>query len=425
MSPSADLLSAAGSRYQNAQPDAFAGAFGDCGVVSERAGAGWEGLLCSATEAPCGGSAVSDGASSVVWSEYVFGVKKSFAGCWGGGELACTFCWLLHSRNHEPLAVFRAAALVTAAGVASASTVSADTDSAGASSFLSPSVVFPFARALSSPFMAASGSSDGVGPGSGVLDASSTVALFAFTASVYPSGRDHQLVHPHAFATCSAFAGSGGKGALSPVGAVSGAALVSSFFAVGTSTSSTEPSEETVILVVEVGSAKLLLDLRFVRKRAGDSLLGDLTSSLGSSEVAPPLTLIPMVSCAVFTTAGALDRQLPVPPSHFRLLFGVCVPVVVGVVAPSVAIEASESGLLATVSFDVVLAASASVVGSVVLLALLSVGFVDALACLSSLGASELILTFLRGLIAPVSAEDAVQASRRVLSNAEHVRDSG
>ena len=56
------------------------------------------------------------------------------------------------------------------------------------------------------------------------------------------------------------------------------------------------------------------------------------------------------------------------------------------------------------------------------LLALVSVAFVGTSVCLSSPGASELGLTFLRGLIAPVSAEKAVQASRRVLSRAEHVR---
>nr|GFD51896.1 hypothetical protein [Tanacetum cinerariifolium] len=110
----------------------------------------------------------------------------------------------------------------------------------------------------------------------------------------------------------------------------------------GTSASSTEPSEDTVILVVDVGSAKLLLDLRLVKNRAGDSLLGCLASSFGSSEVAPPLTLMPIVSCAVFTTAGALERQLPVPPSHLRPLFGVCVPVVVGVDAPAAVVEASD-----------------------------------------------------------------------------------
>jgi hypothetical protein len=248
-----------------------------------------------------------------------------------------------------------------------------------------------------------------------VLDASSTVAFVAFAVSAYPSGRDHQLVHPHAFATCSALAGSGGNGASSPLRAVSGAGLSFSFFAAGTSTSSTDPSEDTVILVVEVGRAKLLLDLRLVRKRAGDSLLGVLSSSFGSSEAAPPLTLTPIVSCAVFTTAGALDRQLPVPPSHFRPLFGVCVPVVVGVAVPSDATEASDGVWLAAVSCDVVLAFNASVASSFVLLALLlSAAFVDASAGLWSLGASELGLTFLRGLMAPMSAEDAVQASRRV-----------
>lgn len=251
-------------------------------------------------------------------------------------------------------------------------------------SFLSTSVIWSLANAPSRPFVFASDSSEGVGPGNGVLCASSTLscpALLALAASVYPSGRDHQLVQPHAFAAASVLGGSGGSGGSSPpdVGSCAGGASVC--FAVELSASSTAPSEETVILVVDVGSAKLLLDLRLVRNLAGESFLDFFASSLGSSEVAPPLTLIPMVSCAVFTTGGAFDRQLPVPPSHFRPLFGVCVPVVVGVDAPSGTVDDSDSGRLVVVSCDVVLASNVPILGSVVLLV------VDTSAAISSAGA--------------------------------------
>jgi hypothetical protein len=156
-----------------------------------------------------------------------------------------------------------------------------------------------------------------------------------------------------------------------------------------------------VILVVDAGSAKLLLDLRLVRKRAGDtSPLAFLASSLGSSEAAPPLTLMPMVSWAVFTTAGALDRQLPVPPSHLRPLLGVCVPVVVGVDAPSDAGGASEAAWLTALSCDVVLASSVPALGSVDALVVLAGLAVGASAVLSFVGAWVFGLTFLRGPIA-------------------------
>jgi hypothetical protein len=82
---------------------------------------------------------------------------------------------------------------------------------------------------------------------------------------------------------------------------------------------------------MDVGSAKPLLDLRLVRNLVGESSLGFFASSSGSSLVAPPST--PMLSLAVFTTAGALDRQLPEPLSHV-FPFGVRVPAVEGVVAP-------------------------------------------------------------------------------------------
>ena len=157
-----------------------------------------------------------------------------------------------------------------------------------------------------------------------------------------------------------------------------------------------------MILVVDAGSTKLLLDLRLVRKRAGEtSSLDLLASSLGSSEAAPPLTLMPMVSWAVFTTAGALDRQLPVPPSHLRPLFGVCVPVVVGVDAPSDAGGASEAAWLTVLSCDVVLASSVLAFGPVDALTLVVLaGLAGASAVLSFVGACVFGLTFLRGPIA-------------------------
>lgn len=149
-----------------------------------------------------------------------------------------------------------------------------------------------------------------------------------------------------------------------------------------------------MILVVDAGRTMLLLDLRLVRKRAGDSSLGFLASSLGSSEVAPPLTRMPIVSWAVLTTAGALDRQLPVPPSHLRPLLGVCVPVVVGVDAPSAAAEASDAGWLAVLACDVVLASSVSYAGAVA-------GAAGTSAVLSLAGGARGFgLTFLRGLMA-------------------------
>ena len=84
------------------------------------------------------------------------------------------------------------------------------------------------------------------------------------------------------------------------------------------------------------GMALLLLELRLVRNFLGDSSLGFFASSPGSSLVAPPLT--PMLSFAVWTIAGALDRQLPEPESHF-LPLGVCEPVEAGVVLPTEEVE--------------------------------------------------------------------------------------
>jgi hypothetical protein len=75
-----------------------------------------------------------------------------------------------------------------------------------------------------------------------------------------------------------------------------------------------------------------LLDLRLVKNFAGESSRAVLlASSAGRALVAPPLTLTPMLSVAVRTTAGAFARQLPVPLSHRRPLGVVGVVGVVGV----------------------------------------------------------------------------------------------
>ena len=194
-----------------------------------------------------------------------------------------------------------------------------------------------------------SGSSDGVGPGSGVLWASSTLcaSLLALLTSEYPSGRDHQLRHAQVFAAASAFGfgGSGGNGGSSMSGMEAWSALAGVSWGAAFGGSSTRPSEETLTCVIEAGIVLPLLDLRLVRNRLGESSCGFFASSPGSSPVAPALT--PILSFAVLTMAGALDRQLPVPVSHF-LPFGVCVPGVAGgvsvlAVAVEAAIEVSEA----------------------------------------------------------------------------------
>jgi hypothetical protein len=94
-----------------------------------------------------------------------------------------------------------------------------------------------------------------------------------------------------------------------------------------------------------------------------------------------------MLSFAVFTMAGALDRQLPDPLSH--RFFGVCVPVVVGVNAPSDAVvvedarELSDGVFCASVSLGTVDAVAASVGGT----------------SAAPAGAWEFGFDFLRGLI--------------------------
>jgi hypothetical protein len=173
-----------------------------------------------------------------------------------------------------------------------------------------------------------------------VLCASSMLpwaSLRALPASEYPSGLDHQLHQPQVFAACSADGmegGCGGNGGSSALGAVGSASLLVVSETFGACDSSVSPSEETLTFVMDVGSAFPLLDLRLVRNLVGASSFGFFASSPGSSPVAPPLT--PMLSLAVLTIAGALERQLPDPLSH--LFFGVWVPVVVGVDAPSEAV---------------------------------------------------------------------------------------
>lgn len=175
-----------------------------------------------------------------------------------------------------------------------------------------------------------------------MVEATSTVAfasVVAFPASVYPSGRDHQLLHPHvlaAAAVCDAD-GSGGNGGSSTVVGVGGSSTLSGF-GVGFGMSSTRPSEETLTCVMAAGMTLLLLELRLVRNFLGDSSWGCFASSPGSSLVAPPLT--PMLSFAVWTMAGALDRQLPDPDSHL-LPRGVSEPVEVGVVVPTEDVESA------------------------------------------------------------------------------------
>lgn len=79
--------------------------------------------------------------------------------------------------------------------------------------------------------------------------------------------------------------------------------------------SSTKPSEETLTLVMEAGMASPLLDFRLVRNLVGESSLRRLMEdSLGRLRVDARLPA--MLSAAVFTMAGALDRQLADPASH-------------------------------------------------------------------------------------------------------------
>jgi len=169
-------------------------------------------------------------------------------------------------------------------------------------------------------------------------------------------------------------AGVGGNGGSSTIGVGAAGALASSV----------KPSDDTLILVMDVGSASPLLDLRLVRNLVGESSFGFFASP-GSSAVAPPLT--PMLSFAVSTSAGALDRQLPVPFSHF-FPRGVCVPEVFSVVAPFVDVD-SAIELLEDASGSISLLLG-------VLGALLSCG---ASGPVPSAGACEFGFDFLRGFI--------------------------
>lgn len=136
-----------------------------------------------------------------------------------------------------------------------------------------------------------------------------------------------------AASTCD-LGGSGGNG-----GSLTwGAGVSSTSFGFGLGGSSRGPSEDTLTSVMEAGMASPLLDFRLVRNFLGDSSLDFFASSSGSSPVAPPLT--PMLSFAVLTMAGALDRQLPEPESHL-LARGVCVPEAVGVVVPTEGVDSA------------------------------------------------------------------------------------
>lgn len=225
-----------------------------------------------------------------------------------------------------------------------------------------------------------------------MVEASSTLecaSLLTFAGSAYPSGRDHQDFHPHALAAASTcdLGGSGGNG-----GSVTWEAGVSSTSCgcsgFGFGASSRRPSEDTFTWVMEAGMASPLLDLRLVRNFLGDSSLGFFASSLGSSPVAPPLT--PMLSFAVWTMAGAFDRQLPVPESHL-LPRGVCVPEAVGVVAPTEDVDAATD-------WSEGASGRMSLLLGVVSVVLASCGTAGALVDASE-GASGFGFDFLRGFI--------------------------
>lgn len=158
-----------------------------------------------------------------------------------------------------------------------------------------------------------SDSSKGVDPGNGVRCAVSTLSFASQSGlfeSGWPSGRDHQLRQAHvdaAWAGCAVEgAGSGGSGGSSLL-AVSGLGVWS-----------TMPPVDTLTWVSEAAMMLPLDDLRLVRKRFGESSPGVAACWSVSSPVAPPRT--PMLSVAVATKAGALDRQLPVPDSHVFVL---------------------------------------------------------------------------------------------------------
>lgn len=159
--------------------------------------------------------------------------------------------------------------------------------------------------------------------------------------------------------------------------------------------SSVRPSDDTLILVMEVGNALPLLDLRLVRNLVGESSRGFFASASGSSPVAPPVT--PMLSALVFTTAGALDRQLPVPPSHFFPL-GVWVPAVEGVDAPFDSVV-DDSAVFVSLGVLCGASASLSAVDALGVVSWVASGGTGAPVLVPSAGAWGFGLLFLRGLI--------------------------
>jgi len=170
-------------------------------------------------------------------------------------------------------------------------------------------------------FVTMSGSSEGVGPGNGVCCAVSTLSCSSqpsLAASGWPSGRDHQLRQAHVDAVGASCAvegaGSGGSGGSGG----SSMRVVSGLVVSGLGVWSTMPPVDTLTWVSEAAMMLPLDDLRLVRKRLGESSPGVAACWSVSSLVAPLRT--PILSVAVATKAGALDRQLPVPFSHVFLL---------------------------------------------------------------------------------------------------------
>jgi hypothetical protein len=164
--------------------------------------------------------------------------------------------------------------------------------------------------------------------------------------------------------------------------------------ALGACGSSVSPSEETLTFVIDVGSALPLLDLRVVRNLVGASSFGFFAFSPGSSPVDFLLTL--MLSLAVLTMAGALERQLPDPLSH--RFFGVWVPVVVGVDAPSDAVLVVDD---ARELFDSALGGASPSLGTVdaVVLSAMPASAGGTSGPVPPAGAWEFGFDFLRGLI--------------------------
>lgn len=233
-------------------------------------------------------------------------------------------------------------------------------------------------------------------------------SLLALPASEYPSGLDHQLRQPQVLAAWSLACIGGGCGGNGGSLILGMAVSSSSLAGVGSFGSSVRPSEPTLTFVIEVGSALPLLDLRLVRNLVGESSLGFLASSPGSSLVAPPFT--PMLSFAVLTTAGAFIRQLPDPPSHF-FPRGVWLPVVVGVDAPSEVVVDSARDL-----FDGAFCTSSPSPGVVevfVLVVPASGGSSRPVLLLLTTGASVFGFDFLRGFMRAGSEKEVSRRNGR------------